>query len=117
VAGTVAGSLVSYDQMNQTTTLGPPAAANSGAPMAVAMSANVAGNWGWYQITGNALVAKDATALTAGGVVGLGTVAGTVGASTASKQLIGARSINAAGTGATTANLQISRPSCQGAIT
>jgi hypothetical protein len=117
VAGTVIGSLVTYDQMNHTTTLGPPAAGNSGAPVAFAMSANLGSQWGWYQITGNAVAAKDGTALTAGGTVGLGTVAGTVGAQTAGKQVDGARSINAAAAGVTTANLQISRPTCQGAIT
>lgn len=116
-AGTAAGSLVSYDQMNQTTTLGPGAAANSGSPLAVAMAATLANQFGWYQISGNAVVAKDATALTAGGVVGLGTVAGTVGASTASKQILGAHAINAAAGGLTSANLQISRPHAQGALT
>jgi hypothetical protein len=117
VAGTVAGSVVNYDQMNHTTTLGPPAGANSGAPVAFAMSANLANQWGWYQITGNALAQKDGTALVAGGTVGFGTIAGTVGAQVASKQIDGAKSINIAATGATTANLQISRPTAQGAIT
>jgi hypothetical protein len=117
VAGTVIGSLVSYDQMNLTTTLGPGAGANSGIPLAVAMSANIAGQYGWYQITGNAVVAKDGTALSAGGTVGLGTIAGTVGVETASKQILGAHVINAAAAGLTSVNLQISRPHAQGALT
>jgi hypothetical protein len=115
VAGTTIGSLVSYDQMNATTILG--ANPNSGTPLAVAMSANLAGSYGWYQITGNALVNKDGTALVAGGTVGLGTVAGTVGAETAGHQVLGAHAINAAAAGVTQANVQISRPHAQGAIT
>lgn len=117
VAFTAPGTLVSYDQMNKTTTLGPGAAANSGTPLAVAMAATIGSTFGWYQISGNAVVSKDGTALTAGGVVGIGTVAGTVGASSASKQILGAHVINAAATGASTANLQISRPHAQGALT
>ena len=116
-AGTVAGSLVGYDQLNHTTTIGPPAAALSGAPLAVAMSANIAGQWGWYQVSGAALVAKDGTALAAGAPVGLGTVAGTVGAVTAGKQLLGAATLIAAGAGATSASVLLSRPHAQGAIT
>lgn len=117
VAGTVAGSLVSYDQVNHSTTLGPGAVANSGRPLAVAMAANVANQWGWYQISGAATVQKDGTALTAGGAVGAGAAAGQVGANSAGKQVVGAIALNAAAAGATTAVLQLSRPLAQGAIT
>src|SRR5215831_2593548 len=116
VVGTVAGSLVSYDQINHTTTLGAPAAANSGAPLAVAMGPIVANSWGWYQTMGAATVAKDGTGLTGGSTVGLGTVAGTCGANTAGKQLLGARVVNTAAAGAATAILSLNRPVAQGAI-
>lgn len=55
VANTVVGDVVTYDTYNQATTRWP-GTANSGAPVAVAMSANVLGQWGWYQISGAAIV-------------------------------------------------------------
>lgn len=113
-AGTVPGALVSYDQINHSTTLGAPS--NSGRPMAVAMSANVAGQWGWYQISGAATIIKDGTALLAGAPVGLGVGAGLVGALTAGQQLLGATAINAAAAGATTVLATISRPVVQSQI-
>lgn len=117
VAGTVAGSLVSYDQVNHSTVLGPGAVANSGRPLAVAMAPNIANQWAWYQISGGANVQKDGTALTAGGAVGAGTGAGQVGALTAGKQILGAIALNAASAGAANAILQLSRPTAQGQIT
>jgi hypothetical protein len=38
-----------------------PSTANLGQPLAVAMSANLAGQYGWYQIAGTAVVAENAT--------------------------------------------------------
>ena len=49
VASTVAGSWVTYEQDNGATAL---LAANAIGPVAVAMSANVASQYGWYQIYG-----------------------------------------------------------------
>lgn len=49
VASTVVGSWVTFEQDNSATTL---LAANAIGPVAVAMSANVANQWGWYQIYG-----------------------------------------------------------------
>lgn len=49
VASTVAGSWVTFEQDNGATTL---LAANAIGPVAVAMSANVANQYGWYQIYG-----------------------------------------------------------------
>lgn len=54
VASTVIGSLVNYDQFLATTTLAP--ATGGKGPVAVAMSANVASQYGWYQIGGCAAV-------------------------------------------------------------
>lgn len=51
-ASTAVGSWVTYDQDGNTTTL---LAANAIGPVAVAMSANVANQYGWYQITGKAI--------------------------------------------------------------
>lgn len=52
VASTVVGSWVTYDQDDNTTAL---LAANAIGPVAVAMSANVADQYGWYQIYGKAV--------------------------------------------------------------
>lgn len=106
-AGTVPGSIVSYDPVNQTTALG--AAPASGAAVAVAMSANLLGSWGWYMTYGAAVVRKDGTALTAGGPVGLGTANGTVGTVVATRQLLGATALNAAGAGAQVATVEFNR--------
>ena len=57
-ASTVVGSVVIYDQYAGTTTL---ATAGSRGPVAVAMSANVAGQYGWYQVSGSAVVKAAGT--------------------------------------------------------
>ena len=64
VASTAVGSWVTYNDDDYSTTL---LAANAIGPVAVAMSANVANQYGWYQITGNAN-AKSATASDSGKV-------------------------------------------------
>jgi hypothetical protein len=66
VASTVVGSLVTYDPYLATTTLAP--ATGGKGPVAVSMSANVASQYGWYQITGAAAV-KAPNAMTAGAEV------------------------------------------------
>lgn len=66
VASTVVGSLVTYDPYLATTTLAP--ATGGKGPVAVAMSANVLANYGWYQIGGAAAV-KAPNAMTAGAEV------------------------------------------------
>lgn len=52
VASTVAGSWVTYNMDDGSTTL---LAANAIGPVAIAMSANVASQYGWYQIQGKAV--------------------------------------------------------------
>ncbi len=52
VASTVLGSLVTYNQDDYTTVR---LAANAIGPVAVAMSVNVAGQYGWYQVKGKAV--------------------------------------------------------------
>lgn len=58
-ANTVVGMVVTYDPVNHTTTLSPNTGL-LGQPVAVAMSANVASQWGWYQINGAAVIKKTA---------------------------------------------------------
>lgn len=63
VASTIVGSIVSYTDGD--TTVGQTALATTtvakGEPLAVAMSVNVAANWGWYQIAGVAVMGKANT--------------------------------------------------------
>jgi hypothetical protein len=51
LAATAAGTWVTYNSSDNTTDL---LAANAIAPVAIAMSANLAGYYGWYQISGKA---------------------------------------------------------------
>lgn len=63
VASTAAGDLVVFDRKAGTTTR---LVAASRGPVAVAMSANVASQWGWYQIEGEAVVNTTAAGTGAG---------------------------------------------------
>jgi len=122
VASTVRGSVVTWNG-NATgtptfqTTLAP-ATANLAQPVAVAMGANLAGNWGWYQISGNAVVATNGTLATGPAPVylaGSGQVSST---GVAGKQMVNAQNVTATGTPAAgLAVVEIMRPFGQGAIT
>lgn len=62
LASTAVGDAVIYDQYAGTTTR---AVAGSRGPVAVAMSANVAGQYGWYQVSGSAVVKTGTVAANA----------------------------------------------------
>lgn len=62
VASTAVGDAVIYDQYAGTTTR---AVAGSRGPVAVAMSANVASQYGWYQVGGSAVVKAGTVAANA----------------------------------------------------
>lgn len=111
VASTAVGDLVIYDQRAGTTTR---AAAGSRGPCAVAMSANLANQFGWYQVSGAAVV-KSLTAATNGNVY-LTATAGTVDdAVVAGDKVDGARYKTADGNpSAGFAVLQLARPSLNG---
>ena len=65
VGSTVVGSLVKYNATSYLTELLTVAnGKNKGVPVAVAMSANVASSYGWYQIEGNAVIKKTTVAVT-----------------------------------------------------
>lgn len=108
VASTVVGDLVVYDEKANTTTR---AVAGSRGPAAVAMSANVASQYGWYQIAGSAVV--KAGTVSANGNVYLTATAGTVDDAVVSGDKVdGARFKTADGTpSAGFAVMQIDRPS------
>jgi len=118
VASTAVGSLVTYDGTTYQTTL-CATTSNQARPVAVAMSANGAGSFGWYQIEGTAVVTKT-TGAKVNPTVAIGVVStGKVGASASGKEILGARSANAAtvASATTTVNVVVNRPHLQGRIT
>lgn len=120
VASTVVGSLVSYDQVNGTTTLSPASTANNAFPVAVAMSANVASQYGWYQIAGAAIIKKTAVKVNPGVKLYLSSTAGRVSSTSSSgRTVLGCVSINAATVASATSTItaEINRPIAQGPVT
>lgn len=75
VASTVVGSVVNYDTGAGYVTALNTTGLTTPRPLAVAMSANVAGEYGWYQISGRAVVTKANTLSMAAGD-GLNTASG-----------------------------------------
>lgn len=116
VASTVIGNTVTYNATTYQTTLSPNTVNNAGA-LAVAMSANLAAQYGWYQIGGLATVKKSATQVLPQAKVYQSATAGRwFPTSTSSKQVLGARGANLATVTSTTSTwiVEINRPSGQG---
>jgi len=120
VAGTVVGSLVIWDATTYQTTL-CPSTANLARPVAVAMSASLAGVFGWYQIAGSAVVLKSSGSPhniqpnVAVGVFSTGKIAST-GSAGNGKEILGARYTAAAtaASAATTCVIVINQPHLEG---
>jgi hypothetical protein len=119
VAATEVGSLVVYNPIAKTTTK-TPNTANLAQPLAVAMAAvTTTGNFGWYQISGVAVIKKTAVAVNPNVAIFLsatiGRVMSTVGTG---KEVLNARSVNATtiAAGTSTVNVLINRPFAQGQI-
>lgn len=123
VISTVVGSVVTYIPSTGVTTLSTASGVvNGGAPLAVAMSANVASQWGWYQITGDATIKKTAVKVDPAGTTKVylsGTSGRVMQTSVAGRQVIGARWITATTVTSTTSTAiaTLNRPVQQGAIT
>jgi len=126
VASTAAGLMVYYDVNTGTTALTTTSLGlNRGQPLAVAMSANVASQYGWYQIGGAATILKtavkyDPASSTLGASVHLSGTAGRVMQTSASlRQILGARFASATTVTSTTSTVivTINRPVQQGKIT
>lgn len=95
VASTVPGDAVVYDTYGNTTTR---TVAASRGTIAVAMSSNVANQFGWYQISGAALT-NTAAGATAGAVLYVSATAGTLTSTSATGQKVdGAYALTATGT-------------------
>ncbi len=116
IGSTVVGSLVDYDQFLGTTALAP--ATGGIGPVAVAMSANVANQYGWYQIGGTAAVKAPNAAVVGAEVYMLAATPGSVDdADVANEQIVGAKFSTTTGTpGSGLALIQIQRPFHQGQI-
>lgn len=118
VASTAVGSMVTYNATTYQTALSPTNATTDGSPIAVAMSANVASQYGWYQITGLVPVLKTAVAVTPQQGMWLSGTSGRfyVTASTG-KGLVGARTANltTVASGTSTVVCLLNRPAIESA--
>jgi hypothetical protein len=118
VASTVAGSVVTFDPSTYLTTLAA-VGGNQPQPVAIAMSANVASQYGWYQISGVATAAKTCTvSLAAGAAVGVLTT-GLMAGTGSGKEIQGAvcAAVASAKASVVTVKVMLQRPHMQGRVT
>ena len=116
VASTVVGSMVDYDSYLGTTALSP--ATGGVGPVAVAMSANVASQYGWYQISGIAAVKAPNAMVVGAEVFSLAATPGSVDdAAVNGEQILNAKVSTTTGTPSSgLALIEINRPFHQGQI-
>jgi hypothetical protein len=116
IGSTVVGSLVDFDQYLGTTALAP--ATGGVGPVAVAMSINVASQYGWYQIAGSAVVKAPNAMAVGADVFALAATPGSVDdAAVNGEQILNAKVSTTTGTPSTgLAVIQIDRPFHQGQI-
>ena len=121
VASTVVGSVVKYNATSYLTELITVSnGKNKGVPVAVAMSANVASQYGWYQIGGNAVVKKTTVAVTPQVPIFISGTSGRIKVlASAGQQILGAQTANLTTIVTTTSTVvvTINRPFTQGQIT
>ena len=119
VGSTVVGSLVTFNATTHQTALSPTTGNNAG-PVAVAMSACVAGEHGWYQIRGLAVIKKTGVAVSPQVAIFVSATAGKIKvAASAGLQVLGARTANLTTVVTTTSTVvvAINDPHLQGQIT
>lgn len=117
VASTAVGSIVTFENSTFQSALAA-VGNNIGRPIAVAMSACVANEYGWYQISGIAVMKKTATvSLAADAAVGVLT-AGLIAGTGSGKEVLGAvvHAVASATSGRTTVQVVINRPHMQGRV-
>lgn len=117
VASTAIGSLVTYNLVTGATALAP-IGANKPQPIAVAMSANVAAQYGWYQISGIAVCKKQCTvSLAANATVGI-LSAGLIAGTASGKEIQGAlvAVVASAAAGRTSVQVVMNRPHMMGRV-
>jgi hypothetical protein len=109
IGSTVVGSIVNYDAVYVTAL--HTSALDKPRPLAVAMSANVATQYGWYQIAGQAIVVKsNALSLAAGDAIGASSGAAVVVASGAILNGMCVAAIASAATAVTSVRVMVNRP-------
>lgn len=110
VGSTAVGSVVVYNQTTFQTALAP-VGTNLPQPIAIAMSANGAGTWGWYQIAGIAVAAKSqgSASIASNAAVGVQTI-GVLTVSSTATEVEGALAAVLATASATTVQVVINRP-------
>lgn len=109
VASTVVGSIVNYDA--EWVTALHTSALDKPRPLAVAMSANGASAYGWYQISGQAVVSKSAAlSLAAGDAIGAASGAAVVVATGSILNGMTVAALASAATGVTTVRVMVNRP-------
>lgn len=116
IASTAIGSMVDFDIYLGTTALSP-ATAGTGS-VAVAMSANVASQYGWYQVEGSAVVKAPNAMVVGADVFSLAATPGSVDdAAVNGEQILNAKVSTTTGTpSAGFGVIQINRPFHQGQI-
>lgn len=121
VASTTTGDVVTYNATTwQTALLTTTNGENKGVPVAVAMGANVASSYGWYQVAGNAVVKKTGVAVTPQVPIFISATAGKIKVLASSgQQILGAMTANLTTIVTTTSTVvvTINRPHTQGQIT
>jgi len=121
VASTTVGDVALYNATtNQTALVTVSNGKNKGNAIGVAMSANVAAQYGWYQISGNAVVKKTGVAVTPQVPIFISGTTGKVKVlASAGQQILGAQTANLTTIVTTTSTVvvTINRPHTQGQIT
>jgi hypothetical protein len=121
VASTIVGSLVAYNATTwQTTLLTATGRKNLATPVAVAMSANIAAQYGWYQISGNAVIKKTSVSVNPSVAIFSSATAGRVKVvASAGQQIMGATTANLTTVVTTTSTVvvTIDRPATQSQVT
>ena len=118
VASTTVGSIVNYKGTTYATALGY-AGENVAGPLAIAMSANVASQYGWYQISGLAVASKSSgVSFAAAAKVAVSSSTGLAVATISGNEIQGAMvsAVASAASGRTTVALVINRPHNQGRV-
>lgn len=118
VASTIVGSLVRYNAVSFQTVLVTNTTVQD-TPVAVAMSANTGTNWGWYQISGTAVLAKTAVIILPNVAVYISGTAGKVKAlASAGLQVVACKSqLVTTASASGTVLVTINRPHLQSQIT
>ena len=121
VASTTVGDWVVWNATTYQTSLGTTTnSENKGVPVAVAMAATVASEYGWYQTAGNAVMKKTGVAVTPQVPIFISGTAGKIKVLASSgQQILGAQTANLTTVVTTTSTVvvTINRPHSQGQIT